>query len=172
MIKNNVYIDPEQDDPVIKEKSDAIEFVLKQMCIARDFDFANVSINRALLRDVLIRVDKRDDYFYIFHERTHINEYKRASITSFWINKLRPFWVSDKIDENLSKHINEHFCVFYLSTIMQKLSPEYIADVYFYKNFADELRYSLTNRDISQEALIVIMTPFYLSALSSIETSC
>lgn len=47
--------------------------------------------------EVFIRIDKRRDYFIIFHDETYINEIREASLLAYWLIKFKPFnIVSDK----------------------------------------------------------------------------
>ncbi len=65
-----------------------------------------------------IRIDKRKDYFLIFHKQTHINEMKEASLYAYWILKFRPIHIVQNKNFDLNsryENINELFAVFILS---------------------------------------------------------
>ena len=42
-----------------------------------NFDIEDLAVNGRILGDIIVRVDKRSDYFLIFHEQTHISEIKK-----------------------------------------------------------------------------------------------
>ncbi len=65
-------------------------------------------VDKVLLTELLIRIDKRKNYFIIFYETTYINEIKEAGLTAYWLTKMKPFRVIDA-DSTLHKkyrHIN------------------------------------------------------------------
>ena len=45
-----------------------------------NFDVEDLAINGRILGDIIVRADKRSDYFLIFHEQTHISEIKKSGI--------------------------------------------------------------------------------------------
>ena len=116
----------------------------------------NISINDTLFSSLAIRIDKRRDYFLIFHKQTHINEIKKAALYAYWILKFKPIRVVNiENNETIEKynHINEMFAAFIIFSAIRektgkniKLSDEYVK----------ELMYAFKYWDISKEALILI----------------
>ena len=43
----------------------------------------NISINDTLFSSLAIRIDKRREYFLIFHKQTHINEIKKSALYAY-----------------------------------------------------------------------------------------
>lgn len=92
----------------------------------------NVFINEGSLIEVFARVDKRKDYFLIFHDGTQISEIKRTALTIYWILKLKPFFINIdfSLEENkkfederfmlLYSKINERFSIYFLLSTIKK----------------------------------------------------
>lgn len=142
-------------------------------------------INIVALMDIITRMDKRDEYFQYFHG-SEINEFKHTALLVYWINKLRPFMCkSDCLqtyyDEQSSDgtvclngfndYINEKFSMFLILGIIKKFAPKYLGvesnRPEYINKFINEMEYSLRFRDISKEALILMLEPFYLSGIAS-----
>ena len=68
-----------------------------------NFDVEDLAINGRILGDIIVRVDKRSDYFLIFHEQTHISEIKKAALYAYWILKLKPLSVVSPIIEKRTR---------------------------------------------------------------------
>jgi hypothetical protein len=68
------------------------------------------------LLDAIIRVDKRQHYFQVFHGM-HINECKRGALYAYWLAKLRPIKIIDDTHKNMLGYndmVNELFAVHWM----------------------------------------------------------
>lgn len=121
-----------------------------------DLEWKDISCDFPSLFEIIIRVDKRKDYFNVFHEHTEINEAKEAALLAYWILKFRPFSKSEKSTKRYD-NINEIFSVFILFSAIKKetkrgngkrftMSREYIR----------KLSYAFRYWDISKEAMMLV----------------
>ncbi len=152
-----VYLPPEEQ--TLKNKSNELVKQFSKYAQAVGLSVENVCIQRTLLPRIILRVDKREGYFMVFHDKTQINEIKQAALVAYWILKLKPFMV--KCEDPYLSHkfcrINEGFAAFYLFSAFKQyakkngntvidLSPRLLA----------ELMYAFTYWDLSKEAGILI----------------
>jgi hypothetical protein len=116
-----------------------------------------VSVCELDVIDMIIRVDKRQAYFHIFHNNMEINECKRAGLYAYWFAKFRPIKITDKRYQNKPDHVdvNEYFALHYLLAMLReagRIDCEISEDSQFIK----ELRYSLRWRNFTIDSLIVL----------------
>lgn len=119
----------------------------------------NVCMQRTLLPRIVLRVDKREGYFMVFHKQTRINEIKQAALVAYWILKLKPFMVITSDPEISHKfcQINEGFAAFYLlSTLKQYAIKNGNAVIDISTRLLEETMYAFTYWDLSKESLILI----------------
>jgi hypothetical protein len=114
--------------------------------------------------DVIIRVDKRLEYFRIFHDM-EINDCKKAALFAYWIVKFRPIKILNK--EYLNKPgyndiVNEMFAIHYLVSALCgtgkiKLWDGHEGIEFNMKNpYIEELRYSFRFRNFTIDSMIVL----------------
>ena len=124
-----------------------------------DLKIEDIIINRPLLTELLVRIDKRKDYFVIFHDDTEMNEIKESALTAYWILKFKPFSIKDNIPELRMKYerINEAFAVFVIYSAIKEKS-KYVQDMNFSisKEYNKKIMYGFKFWDISKEALMLI----------------
>lgn len=155
--KQIVYISPEE-KILFKKSNDLIQQFIKY---AKEQDLAidEVCIQRSLLPRIILRVDKREGYFIIFHEQTRINEIKQAALMAYWILKFKPFMINTEDPERSHKYrrINEGFAAFYLLSAFKQYA---VSQGYTVKEMSDrlinELMYAFTYWDLSKESSILI----------------
>lgn len=153
-----ILYDPPEIAALMKKSNQLIQQFLKY-AEAQGIRSEDVSIQRTIVPRILLRVDKREGYFMVFHDQTRINEVKQAALTAYWILKFRPFMVSDKNPELASRHcrINEGFAFFYiLSALKQYAAINHITPRPLSKNLVDEILYAFSYWDLSKEAVILI----------------
>ncbi len=133
--------------------------IFEEYAEAAGIDINEVEFDFKLINEVNIRVDKRKDYYMIFHE-TNLNEVREAALTAFWILKFKPFLIINPSGNQCELNINCGFAAYViLSAAREYILRKYGGD----KNFAidDEeylqrFRYSLKYWDLSKEALMMI----------------
>lgn len=122
---------------------------------------AKYEVNVEALHEMVDRVYQRDDYFERYHSGMKMSEYKEIGLNMFWLIKFKPFNVDGKgFNEKFSFDINQEFALYYMFVALEKLAQiqgkKY--DSSGIKNsLYDELAYSLTFRDISKEAMGIIV---------------
>jgi hypothetical protein len=119
------------------------------------------SVNLDILKDIVIRVNKRDAYFRYFHNNMRMSEYTETALYAFWIVSLKPFSLSQEyFDPCFTGRINEEFSLYYIFTLLCNIANHEAKNAYVSKLGEDmyrEIVYSLQYRDISKEALMLIV---------------
>ena len=125
----------------------------------------DLDIDLCLLSEAYIRVDKRKDYFFIFHQNTNPNEIKKAALLSYWILKFKPFSLKIK-DEYIKRKyskINEAFAMYIIySAIREEIYTKSQKENKLEKKFDvsneynKKLMYAFKFWDLSKESLILV----------------
>lgn len=126
---------------------------------SKDFDAESVEYDFELINEIYIRVDKRKDYYWIFH-KTKLNEIREAALTAFWILKFKPFLIIDQEKCRMEFNVNTGFAAY----IILSAAGEYISRIYGEgktfeikdEEFLTRFRYSLKYWDLSKESLMMI----------------
>ena len=114
--------------------------------------------------DAIIRVDKRLDYFRIFHD-VEINECKEAALYAYWIVKFRPIKIIDDghINElGFNDQVNEMFAIHHLISVLSgagKIKPwdgSEGVDITIQNSFLQDLCYSFRFRNFTIDSMIVM----------------
>ncbi len=119
------------------------------------------NINYIGLKEVVNRVFQRYDYFYHFHNGMHMSEYKEIALYAFWLVKLKPF--SLELPEKYSPFalkINEEFAVYFILTALAEVANTIdlkFNNKHITKELYNEMVYTLLFRDVSKEALSLIV---------------
>lgn len=141
--------------------NDCIEFLshfndfLHQLSLTPD----QVVIHHDMIPRILLRVDKRKEYFMKFHRGTKINEIKQTALMAYWILKFKPFMMHSG-DVNLDRkyrRINEGFSAYLLFSAFARhaeVNGSYMKTIS--RNLRSEFMYALTYWDLSKEAVILI----------------
>jgi len=155
------------DEGYIQEEIKKIDEIVQDYCEASRFPYDRVEANVKTLKDIVIRVHKRQAYIYCFHDRMKPNEYKISALYTFWILKLRPYWVAiiDGDDEDyldIATRINEFIALYIVLSIVKEFNAHFIKNGRgLLDDYIDELLYSFRYRDISKEAMYLMFDPFY-----------
>lgn len=151
------YLPPEAE--VLKDKSNALISQFCKYAEVHGLTKEQVCIQRALLPRIILRVDKREGYFMVFHDQTRINEIKQAALVAYWILKLKPFMIKTD-DPNVShkfSRINEGFAAFYLLSAFKQYAKKNGNPIKeLSARLVDELMYAFTYWDLSKESAILI----------------
>lgn len=126
------------------------------------------------LKEMVVRVHQRKDYFYRYHSHMSMSEYKEIGLNMFWLTKFHPFrLLGHDYDEMDAFGINEEFAMFYMLSSLRtfsyrlqnkysegikqgKYKLEYNSDLLM-GDLYDEIRYTLSFRDVSKEVLGVLV---------------
>jgi hypothetical protein len=134
-----------------------------------------VRVSRFALFEIIERVDKREAYYWFFHESISkdgkptgmiVNERKLGALYAYWIAKIRPISVEFRDDilvdaegKELADNLNENFaaCVFYSHLIESYGSNDNkLLDSMINSPFHETLTYALRYRNISIDAMMVL----------------
>lgn len=118
-------------------------------------------VNTEALHEIVDRVYQREDYFKRYHSGMKMSEYKEIGLNMFWLIKFRPFNIDGKgFEEKFCFDINEEFALYYMFIALEKLAKiqkrKYDSER-ISRSLYDELLYSLSFRDISKEAMGIIV---------------
>lgn len=155
--KEIIYLPPSE-EILLKKSNDLIQQFIKY-AREQDFSIDEICIQRSLIPRIILRVDKREGYFMIFHEQTRINEIKQAALMAYWILKFKPFMINTTDPDKSHKYrrINEGFAAFYLlSAFKQYAKKQGFSVTEMSDRLINELMYAFTYWDISKEASILI----------------
>lgn len=152
-----IYEPPTQS--VLAQKSNDLIKQFAKYARAVGLSSEEVCIQRAVLPRVILRVDKREGYFVVFHKGTKINEIKQAALVAYWIIKFKPFMINSTVPERVHRYfrINEGFAFFYILGACKQYSKEkgfVMRDVS--DRLKDEIMYAFTYWDLSKESIILI----------------
>lgn len=152
-----VYVPPEEQ--IISKRTNALTRQFRKYAEAIGLSPSEVCIQRVILPRIISRVDKREDYFLVFHKGTKINEIKQAALTAYWILKLRPFMINCEDPKRMSHYsrINEGFAFFYiLSACKQYAEIKHYTMRNVSNRLRDETLYAFTYWDLSKESVILM----------------
>lgn len=124
-----------------------------------DLKFEDIVVDVPAVAELFVRLDKRKDYFIIFHDETEMNEVKEAALLAYWILKFKPFNIKsdDLVLCRKYSQINEAFAVFVLySTIKEETKRIADMDFSISKEYNQKIMYAFKFWDISKEALMLI----------------
>ena len=122
-------------------------------------DHSKVEFDFKLINELNIRVDKRKDYYIIFHKETYLSEVRESALLAFWILKFKPFLIESKDGRDNSLNINCAFAQYILlSAVSECIHRESNGKEKFKVNdkYLDKLGYAFKYWDLSKEALMLI----------------
>lgn len=117
-----------------------------------EFDFK-------LINEINIRVDKRKDYYIIFHKETYLSEVRESALLAFWILKFKPFLVKSEDGSDNNLNINCGFAQYIiLSAVSEYIHRESNGKKKFKvgKEYLNKLGYALKYWDLSKEAMMLV----------------
>lgn len=120
---------------------------------------------------IVTKVDQRKKYFAYFHH-LDISDFKELALYCFWIIKTQPLYCKkDNLSEKEEiefESLNEKFALYYLIKKFRSLANGNANTLekinsFFSKQYIYELVYSFTYRDISKEAMILLVETMALA---------
>lgn len=140
---------------------------LNHMSSLFDSYSTDIRINYPMLYRITERIEQRRDYYLYFHSNDtytmQMSQAKETALFCYWFVKYKPLSFNSAKEElqffeDNSYTLNESYVAYLLTSFIVGL------DVDNRKYFDDEavatLTYSLTNREISKEALILYVESF------------
>lgn len=132
----------------------------------------NMRINYPMLYRIIERVDQRRDYYLYFHSNhdhaMYMSQAKETALFCYWLIKYKPISFENTYEEcNFFSEngytVNEFYAAFLLMSFITGLDEDNTK--YFNEVAISTLTYSLTNREISKEALILYVESFLTQEL-------
>ena len=140
------------------------KYIIENFIRNNKYNPQNIDINVEQIMAIISKVDQRKRYFKYFHG-LDMSEYKEVALICFWYIKLRPISICCKeiTPQELKSYesINEKLAVYLLlSTFRAILNDKKLATQQLDrlpKKYISELIYFFTYRDISKEAMILLV---------------
>lgn len=128
------------------------------------YDLQDISVDEDIVLSIISKVHQRKSYFYFFH-KLNMSEYKEAALTCFWCIKLKPISIRTQGLESQHKgefdSINEKLSVYYIIKTLRAALTNHNMKTDILDNiptkYLNELIYTFTFRDISKEAMIMLV---------------
>ncbi len=118
----------------------------------------NLNLHSVLIGEAYSRIDKRRDYFVIYHDDTQMNELKETALLVYWLLKFKPIRITDEKLQKEYPYINENFAVFLIySTIKEETKRKSNMVFGVSKEYTEKLSYALKFWDLDKEALMLVM---------------
>jgi len=161
-IYDHDFLDMEKHFEYFKNISESFEMYLE----SNGIESSKVYKDLTLINKIIIRVDKRKEYFWIFSDRrVQISEIKEVALLAHGFLKYRPFTMDYNLmpDEKRIK-INEGFAAFLIFGTLkeakkrqQEAEKKPINDFKLSKEYIHNLMYAFEYWDISEEAMMLIV---------------
>jgi hypothetical protein len=111
--------------------------------------------------DAIVRVDKRESYFYYFHNMK-INDEKKAALYAYWIAKFHPVKFTDEFrNKKAHANVNEKLAMNHLIAALVRKGRIKLWDgkdgvKIEESKFYDELCYSFRFRNFTIDSMIIL----------------
>lgn len=163
MVDENFKYNPLKDDELqklwMKHKN-----VIEAFITENNYNYDNIYINEKSVMAIIAKVDQRRKYFKYFHG-LDMSEYKEVALICFWYIKLHPICSisKDVMQDDIAEFnsINEKLAVYYLLVTLKAILKSEHKSVEVVDSlpaeYIKELTYSFTYRDLSKEALILLV---------------
>lgn len=147
--------------------SEHFRLYLKRMASLFSAYTTELRVNYPMLYRIVERIEQRRDYYLYFHSNhtyaMKMSEAKEAALFCYWFMKYKPLSFEGAMDEaqffsDNSYTVNESYAAYFLSTFIIGLDED--NQKYFDEEAVSTLTYSLANREISKEALILYVESF------------
>ena len=138
--------------------------VIESFIKKNNYSSENLYLNKNIILEIIAKVDQRKKYFQYYHG-LDMSEFKEVSLIIFWYIKLKPISISNYDTSLRNKKefdaINEKLALFYLLRTYRKMlekshKPTKVLDD-LPEEYIREILYSFEFRDISKEALILLV---------------
>lgn len=157
--QNKIYM---YQPPEMKEKESRFWKLIglfEEFAKSNEIDYLKIEFDFKLINEINIRVDKRRDYYIIFHKETYLSEVREAALLAFWILKFKPFLVKSEDGSDNNLNINCAFAGYIiLSAVSEYIHRESNGEKKFAvsSEYLDKLEYALKYWDLSKESLMLI----------------
>ncbi len=117
-----------------------------------------IKINKKIVLEIINKVDQRKKYFKYFHD-IDMSDFKEVALISFWYIKLKPIFVEsdDAVYDTINEKLAFYFIIHTLTSLLRKNELPLDKVENLNKVYVKEVIYSFVYRDISKEALILLV---------------
>ena len=124
--------------------------------LQKDLKFSDVRLDDVLLGQIVVRVDKRKDYFMIYHDDTKINEIKEAALLAYWFLKFKPIKIITVAKQEKYRYINEGFAIFLLYSVCYEEYDRLGMKFCVTDEYSKKLLYAFKYWNLNKGALMMI----------------
>lgn len=149
-------------EPSVKEKEERFNKLVSVFtCFAQSegIDESKIEFNFKLINEINIRIDKRRDYYIIFHDETHLSEVRETALIAFWILKFKPFMLKSDGGSEYNLNLNSSFAAYViLAAVSENIEREYGGSKVLSINeeYIKKFKYALKYWDLSKEAMMLV----------------
>ena len=120
-----------------------------------------------ILGEIVDKVTNRKEYYYQFHNM-EVSEFKETAFYAYWIMKLQPVCTAAAklSDPRFAAQINEEFAFYYILNSLgniAKTKGDNFCSSRISVRLYDEMIYTFRYRDVSKEAMMMIVELLYYS---------
>lgn len=156
---NTIYVYQDPPDEEKKKFFDGLISAFRQYAEDNNIDKEKVEFDFKLINEIFIRVDKREDYYIIFHQETYLSEVRKVALIAFWLLKFKPFLITSENGRDYNLNINCGFAAYImLSAVSEDIEREYKGEKTFSvdREYLRKLLYAFKYWDLSKEALMLL----------------
>ena len=129
---------------------------------ARGISPEKIEFDYTLINEINVRVDRRKDYYIVFHKETYLSEVREAALLAFWILKFKPFLIVSDVGKDYVLNVNCGFATYILfgavSEYVKRESQRKGENKKFKvtSEYLNNLQYAFKYWDLSKEAMMLI----------------
>lgn len=161
---NDLFQYPPLTEEELKEAWEKHSRLIESFIASNKYDLKNIVVDKSAVLSIITKVDQRKKYFNYFHH-LNMSEYKEAALNSFWYIRCHPLVICNP--ELVKNHpqeydlINEKIALYIiLKTLRTMLETKHLSTKQLDSipsKYICEIIYTFTYRDISKEALIILV---------------
>ena len=162
--KKHILYQQPSDDEIYACFSNLAETLKRYVELIPEIDFpVDIELNEMLIGEAVVRIDKRRDYFAIFHDKTEINEIKEAALWAYWVLKFKPIRVKQDTLKQLAVedqarlvHINESFAFFLIFSAVKAVAKKRKVEFKVHQRYIEKINYAFRYWHLNKSALMLI----------------
>jgi len=140
------------DSATVKAWTDKLQRYLHNVGAALGIEKSDLIVNRSMIYEIFLRIEKRRVYFHIYHNGMEMGELNEGALLCFWILKLMPFQKKGVAASLLNTQVAYIAFVNLIHYVANKTKRR----VNIKKELMDNLLYAFQYRDLSKEAIMAL----------------
>jgi hypothetical protein len=134
----------------------------KQFILNAKLEAQPAKVDFKLLFKVALKIEKRDDYYQIFHSRDEYNlkvdELKDMAFAVYWILKYHPFRYTAQPPDGVDVgYLNQNFAVYLIFAVLTAAANTRDVKFVVSDSMRESLWYALCDWDLSRESLMLLI---------------